>query len=57
MCLFLPARAAEHPKTLMSAYAAPDDHVRTLHDCVENSIAKYPYVSLHLHHYLMRNVI
>ncbi|MEW5312614.1 MAG: hypothetical protein WDW38_004237 [Sanguina aurantia] len=33
----------EHPYTLMSSYAAPDDHVRTLHDCMENSISKYPY--------------
>ncbi|MEW5299708.1 MAG: hypothetical protein WDW36_002698 [Sanguina aurantia] len=36
-------RSAEHPYTLMSSYAAPDDHVRTLHDCMENSISKYPY--------------
>lgn len=38
-------RAATSPYKLVSSFAPPNDHVRTLHDNLENSIAKYPHVS------------
>eukprot|EP00197_Chlamydomonas_leiostraca_P002909 CAMPEP_0202857292 /NCGR_PEP_ID=MMETSP1391-20130828/295_1 /ASSEMBLY_ACC=CAM_ASM_000867 /TAXON_ID=1034604 /ORGANISM="Chlamydomonas leiostraca, Strain SAG 11-49" /LENGTH=690 /DNA_ID=CAMNT_0049536077 /DNA_START=146 /DNA_END=2218 /DNA_ORIENTATION=- len=37
-------RAAASPYKLVSTFPAPDDDIRTLHDNLEKSIARYPHV-------------
>jgi len=37
-------RSVRHPEYLSTGYAAPDDHIRTLYDCIETTISRHPEV-------------
>jgi hypothetical protein len=42
-------RNAVSPERLIETFPAPDDHIRTLYDNLESSIAKYPNVCASSH--------
>jgi hypothetical protein len=37
-------RSTVHPQYLASGYGAPDDHIKTLYDCIETTISRHPEV-------------
>lgn len=40
----LPRRNAKFPDRLVDTFPAPNDHIKTLHDILENSVDQYPDV-------------
>jgi hypothetical protein len=37
-------RSTVHPQYLSIGYGAPDDHIKTLYDCIETTISRHPEV-------------